>query len=427
MIQDRSLLRAVLGGALAVALGLMGCAEEPTHPVPGTIAAEPSSGGAPYERIVLIVVDTLRRDALGCYGAPTPTPHIDALAKRGQTFTNAFSSFHQTTMSMAALFTGHTPSLDRGAGRQNVGWSAETWGGLVRFAPPHGSAAGTSIPATIETLAEALRGAGYWTIGVATNLLLHRPGGYEQGFEVWRELGGKPPVYHPAVTRAVVEALRARPRDRLFLYVHYMDVHDPSAPTYPQRVQEADAGVGDLLAALEREGLLEGAVVVFTSDHGERLGEPHFVPGLGAHFGNPSFEEVLQVPLVVAPAVFDDTTRLVRTDDVHRMLRQLAGVAPGPVPELEAGELFVSERYYQTYRKGRWKSYRDRTTGVLALVDLEHDAAEARNVAAMHPEVAARHAERLDALERHLGAPDAPEAALAPEDVMRLRALGYVP
>ena len=59
----------------------------------------------PTDRIVLILVDTLRPDALSCYGGPRPTPNIDSLAARGQLLTNAVGSFHQTTMSMGAMFT----------------------------------------------------------------------------------------------------------------------------------------------------------------------------------------------------------------------------------------------------------------------------------------------------------------------------------
>lgn len=64
------------------------------------------------ERIVLIVVDTLRRDHVGVYGAERPTPNFDRIAASGTVFRNAFSSFHATSMSMGALFTGRTPSLE---------------------------------------------------------------------------------------------------------------------------------------------------------------------------------------------------------------------------------------------------------------------------------------------------------------------------
>ena len=72
------------------------------------------------ERIVLIVIDTLRRDALSCYGGSTPTPNIDGLAAQGQLFSNALGSFHQTTMSMGAMFTGRTPSLESGKGNSRL-------------------------------------------------------------------------------------------------------------------------------------------------------------------------------------------------------------------------------------------------------------------------------------------------------------------
>jgi len=69
-------------------------------------------GEGPPQRIILVLIDTLRRDHLSCYGSKVRTPHIDAVARRGQIFVNAYSSFHQTSMSMASLFTGRTPSLE---------------------------------------------------------------------------------------------------------------------------------------------------------------------------------------------------------------------------------------------------------------------------------------------------------------------------
>ncbi len=75
------------------------------------VACTPRAEGPP---IVLVVVDTLRRDHVSVYGGKAFTPNIDRLAARGQVFTNAVSSFHQTTMSMGSLFTGRTPSLATG-------------------------------------------------------------------------------------------------------------------------------------------------------------------------------------------------------------------------------------------------------------------------------------------------------------------------
>ena len=79
--------------ALWFAIGAFGC---------GPIrSVEPD----PPERIILIVVDTLRRDHVSVYGPRVSTPQIDALAKRGQVFSDLTAAYHQTTMSMAGLFT----------------------------------------------------------------------------------------------------------------------------------------------------------------------------------------------------------------------------------------------------------------------------------------------------------------------------------
>jgi hypothetical protein len=66
------------------------------------------------EHVVLVVVDTLRRDHLSIYGAEIETPNIARLAARGAVVENALASFHQTTLSMGALFSGRTPSLESG-------------------------------------------------------------------------------------------------------------------------------------------------------------------------------------------------------------------------------------------------------------------------------------------------------------------------
>ncbi len=388
------------------------------------------------ERIVLVVVDTLRADHLSPYAAHVATPHAAALAERGQVFPNAFASFHQTTMSMASLFTGRTPSLETGARERALDWTGGTWCGLRRLAADaQGSAC---LPVDVPTLAEGLRSAGYWTAGIATNALLFRPAGYDRGFERWIEVGGgrgsgfalSDPLLRSGnrANEAVARALSERPQDRFFLYVHYMDVHDFAMRGigYREAVEATDRTFGALLELLHEQGLLEGAVVVLASDHGERFEELHLVEGKENHKGNPSFEEVLHVPLVIAPPVVDDPERPLRGDDLYRLLLRVAGVEVPDRTDLEPGELFVSELRWQTYRRGRWKSYRERAGGALRLVDLGLDPGERRDVADAHPEVAGAHARRMDALTGALATRGAGASRLSEEDERRLRALGYL-
>ena len=234
------------------------------------------------------------------------------------------------------------------------------------------------------------------------------------------------------MNRAAVTALNRRPRDQFFLYVHYVDVHDYlfQKISYAAAVQSMDEGVGRLLAQLESAKLLEDAVVVLVSDHGEQLGEMHNFPGEHpksfGHYGNPSFQEQLRIPLIVAPARFPDPDRFLRSQDLFQLLLEIAGVKREPSHDVEPDELYVGEANYRTYRRGRWKSFLRRADGRHFLYDLEADPLERSDVGAKFPEVTAAHAERIDQLTRSLAAKAAPQRGLSDDERERLRALGYL-
>ena len=134
----------------------------------GTACTRPAPVAPPPQNILLIVVDTLRRDHVSAYADLARTPNMDRLAEGGQVARGAVSSFHQTTMSMSALFTGRTPSLEWADG-ERLEWNGKTWCGLTRFAQGPGD---DCIPSSLPTLAEGMRGLGYRTIGVVANELL---------------------------------------------------------------------------------------------------------------------------------------------------------------------------------------------------------------------------------------------------------------
>jgi arylsulfatase A-like enzyme len=275
---------------------------------------------APRPSAVLITIDTLRADHLGCYGyAPPTSPHIDALARQGMVFRQARTTLPRTTQSIASILTGRLP---------------KTHGARGLFA---------HLPEANLTVAEALRQAGYSTAAVVSNTFLRRGQGFEQGFDSYDNPESRWDADSAgAVSDAAIAWLDRAPHDRpFFLWVHYLDPHwryepdpswadtfDPSfsepftvyqdldahrytkgrmifdPPLTPRQEQhvralydgeiaQTDAAVGRLLDRLDH--LDSRLVVVLTSDHGESLGEH------GYHFahGEYLYEQGLRVPLVI--------------------------------------------------------------------------------------------------------------------------------
>jgi arylsulfatase A-like enzyme len=390
----------------------------------------------PPERIILILVDTLRRDHLSPYGGEASTPNVQRLADRGRVFTNLVASYHQTTMSMGALFTGRTPSIESGDVATTLEWTGRSWCGLRRFAE---GSEDSCLPQGLTTLAERLRGVGYTTIGVTSNRLLFRPAGFEQGFDRWLEVGADSSSLPedqlvelrsaPHVLAATRKATETLPDGPMFLYVHYVDVHDWGATDreYAEAVEIFDVALGDLLSLLEERGLLEDAVVIFTADHGEALGEMHAFGKKKGHYGNPSYQSVLEIPLIVAPAPEWDATRMLRSQDLPDLIAGLAGAPPQATSSLGEDELFLGERFFLTYRKGRWKSlFHRRKMKRWALFDLEADPGETENLISEHTELSLSHFERVQDLSKELVPATISQDEMTEEDRARLRALGYL-
>ena len=226
----------------------------------------------PSYDVILITLDTLRPDHLGCYGyTAIQTPHIDQLAATGARFTQAFTPVPVTLPSHTSLMTGSFPLAT----------------GVHDFS-------GNRVPPGAATLAKILRDHGYSTAAFIGAPVLDSRFGLNQGFETYFDhfqLGGMEEVHLDAMKRpgnqVVDEALKwlsHRPSQPMFLWVHLYDAHSPYRPPapyaerYPGRPYDgeiafADAQVGRLVAALSQQGRLEKSLVVLVSDHGESLGE----------------------------------------------------------------------------------------------------------------------------------------------------------
>lgn len=231
-------------------------------------------GNARPTNVLLITIDTLRADHLGCYGfALARTPEIDRLAAEGVLAVDAAATAPITLPSHSSIMTGLLP-------------------------PAHGvrDNGAYALGEDALTLAERLQAAGYRTHAVVSALVLNRRYNLDQGFEeydddLWSE--DEPKLFMirdrpaPRTAARAVRWLESWREDRagkpFFLWVHFFDPHQPhqapqaiaalAASPYDAEITVADSGVGRLLAYLRSHGELDDTLVVLTADHGESLGE----------------------------------------------------------------------------------------------------------------------------------------------------------
>jgi arylsulfatase A-like enzyme/Flp pilus assembly protein TadD len=228
------------------------------------------AGEERVERIVLVSIDTLRADHVGCYGAAdAETPALDALAAEGVRFATAISPAPITLPSHATLLTGRDP-------------------------PQHGVRHNGffELPTDVPTLAEQLRGAGYATAAFVSAFVLDDRFGLARGFDLYdarlgvtRSSGGPGAVAERRGDHTVDAALAwlAEAPERFFLWVHLYDPHAEYRPPppfserfagrpYAGEIAFADSQLARLRAAVgARFG--GGTLWWVTSDHGESLGE----------------------------------------------------------------------------------------------------------------------------------------------------------
>ena len=402
-------------------LGLAACG--------GPVAAPPT--------VVLISLDTVRADNLSAQGAPEgATPNLDRFAASADRYESAYSTAPWTMPSHASMFTGLFP-FEHGA---------------HTFLPGDGHRGDNvfALHPRFRTLAEALAGEGYATHGVVSNTVYLRPGlGLDAGFQSWdvRREGGA------GVTARALSWLDERAGgDRpAFLFVNYMDAHRPYAHGRPGRdahgaldelidrvmvkgesagdmgaavralhqdaVTQLDAQVGKLLDGLEARGLLEDAMVIITSDHGEAFG----AHGVVEH-SKDVYEDLVRVPLLVrSPGQREGRVIETRASSVDVPGIVARGLEAAGLPSLSAGfartpgnhpvivENYYSrmrdlERFGDRFRRRRIAIYEGSTklivdsSGAAELYTLAEDPAEGTNSAADEPALVERMGGLLDAV-----------------------------
>lgn len=320
--------------------------------------------GTPNERtrdmpnVLLVVVDALRQDTLGCYGHPrVKSPNVDRLAAEGVLFENAFTQAPFTWTSFGSMLTGKYPRRH----------------GLVKMAPGTRMVENVTIAALLENATRedgrTLQDDDYLSVSFHTGTL-STGSGLIQGFDLYYEqLAGHGlvvaesawSVFRSDLLLHLVSAkleqkaggdvagtsrewMAEHGRRRFFAMVHLYSTHTPydpprefrdmyvdpnyagpvkafyaqhreaiergeATPTaadvaqiqnlYYAGVSQADAAIGALTAELERQGTLDDTLVIVTSDHGESLGEIDFGGKQPLWEHNHMVNTNLRIPLVM--------------------------------------------------------------------------------------------------------------------------------
>jgi arylsulfatase A-like enzyme len=412
--------------------------------------------------VVLIVIDTLRADRLGCYGHPLdPSPELDALAESGVRFEQVIAPSTWTRPAIASMLTGLHP--------RTLGIYDEV---------------GDTLADRYQTLAEHFRAGGYYTVGATANPNINAYYGFAQGFDHYLDsdvvfefmeipAGGASMVdTAPIASRDLFgHVLRQLPPDAghapVFVLATLMEVHEWSRNSmdlrpfdsqfegrYLRAVRKVSFEIGRFLKELLARDGWQDTIVVITSDHGETLVEHPAVAPPTSH-GHLVYETQARVPLIV----FDTADRIpggrtvpaqTRLLDLAPTLLELAGlhVPPGLAGEsrapLASGNanaqqtIAVVETHFRESNKiavytprFKYVETRDGHPGTLPselhLVG-RFDDGSGTDVSNRHPDVARELAQILRRWEHtHPGA-DPTRAAEPPSEAHRkqLEALGYL-
>jgi len=432
--------------------------------------------------VLLITIDCLRPDHMGVYGYERlTTPHLDDLASEGVRFTQAISQGPCTRVSFASMFSSTYPAM---------------FGGFLRLSPQR------------TVLAEILREADYCTVALGSNPYLSPIYGYDKGFEIFdsnlvpwvqshqhrllkylnrffivvRRL--LPYLPARALTAKAVRFLRRHPATRpWFLWLHYMDVHDPYRPPrrhaacfrsakrpepsdqalwqkalsqpgeisenerqylmdlYDAEINFVDEQIGRLLLHLRQQGSLDSTLIIVTADHGEAFGEH----GQFSHRFE-LYDELLRVPLIMRlPARLPAgrvVTAQVRLLDLVPTVLDLLNVDDGPFKGAsllslidgrdEECRVAISETQPETglyaIRQAGWKLILNVHTGAVESYNLRQDPLETINCANTAPLIASKLEAQLRSHVQRTEASSSSQAGVEVDHLTmdRLRALGYV-
>lgn len=339
---------------------------------PGYLTAAGSDGPP---NILLISIDSLRADHLGCYGYERDTsPVLDSLAESGALFENTISTTSWTLPAHMSLLTSMDISV-HGVGRDGV-----------------------SLHPSIGTVAQRIKKEGYATACFSSSPYMNPAFGFDRGFDLYRNIDLEdekikdtilpPPeerdVVHgditsPRITELAIDWLGKNHSRPFFLFLHLWDVHYdyiPPAPydklfdpdyrgtidgrnyihneavnpemdprdlehiiaLYDGEIAYVDYHIGLIVKELKRLGIFDRTLIVVTADHGDEF----FEHGGKGH-RNTLYDEVTMIPLIVhLPEKISSALRIsnqVSIIDIAPTILDLAGIA---VPDQMQGRSLIS-------------------------------------------------------------------------------------
>jgi arylsulfatase A-like enzyme/Flp pilus assembly protein TadD len=400
----------------------------------------------PRPNVILITIDTVRADHLGCYGySNIKTPTLDGLAHDGIVFERAVAQVPLTWPSHTAILTGTYPF-------QN---------GVQDFT-------GQPLDPQFRSIAQAFKQNGYTTGAVVSAFVLDRSWGLARGFDSYDDAFSPEAFQHKDIglvdrraQESVTHTINWLSRKRaahypFFLWLHLYDPHSPYDPPEPYRTQYrqhpydgeiayTDHELGRLIAWLKRQQLYDRSLIVVVSDHGESLGEH----GENEH-GFFVYESTVRVPLIVKPPGTSGfrpgrVSAPVETIAIAPTLLHLAGVKDAIEKQFNAASLVgkktsgdqpaYSETFYPFNSFG-WSPLHSLETSRYHYIDAPQpelydtgaDPDENKNLAPEQPATVAVLREQLQSLlQRNPFKPPAGgNSTLSPDALEKLRALGYV-
>ncbi|MBN1222089.1 MAG: sulfatase-like hydrolase/transferase [Candidatus Aminicenantes bacterium] len=389
--------------------------------------------------ILLIIIDTLRADRVGFSGYDIETPHMDSLAFKGTSFTDATCQYPMTLPSHASIMTGTFPQF-------------------------HGirSNGNYYLKKDFITLAEVLKTNGFVTSAFIASVVLDSKYGLSQGFDHYDDTLKTPDYLEDIESQSLAQDVYRSAKNwfdsnhpkKFFMWVHFYDPHAPYLPPspfdkkyenpYDGEVAYTDVYVGKLIDMLKEKGVYKNTLIVLTGDHGEGLGEHNELTH--AIF---LYDTTVKVPLlfhcpgfIPQGSVLDGPARTV--DIMPTILDMLKIKNPDSVqgrsliPMMEkkkTGELFSYAETYFPFLSNGWaplKCLRDKGFKFIKapkpeLYDLSVDPEELHNILNENPQTARKMLKQLDEFEaKYQAEKTVDKRHLSLEERESLESLGYV-